>query len=85
MKSNNDIINEFIKNNSHLKGNINSLSSQDIRKTLKSVNKGEAIAKLKSMGLSGVAQKLSDMSDDELVKIVANNPEILKKINDYLK
>ncbi len=84
-KSNNDIINEFIKNNSQLRGKVNSVSQEDLKKSIRNVNRAEAISKLRSMGLGSVADKLSSVSDDELIRIISQNPGLINKINNFLK
>lgn len=65
--------------------NITSLTKDDIRKKIEKVDRNEAMKKLRSMGLGSVADKLKNISDDELIGIISKNPSLLKKINGFLK
>ena len=84
-RSSNDIINNFIKNNSHLKEKVNSVTQEELKKSIKNVNRSEVSSKLRSMGLGNVADKLSAVSDEELIQLISKNPELVNKINSFLK
>lgn len=72
-----------MNNNSESK--ITALTKDDIRKKIEKVDRNAAMKKLKSMGLGSVAEKLKNVSDDELIGIISKNPSLLKKINGFLK
>ena len=61
-----------------------SLTENDIRKNLQTINRDEVIKKLNSMGLGNVAQMMSKMSDEDILKRISQNPGILKKLNKLL-
>ncbi len=71
--------------NNGSESNITSLTKDDIRKKIEKVDRNEAMKKLRSMGLGSVADKLKNISDDELIGIISKNPSLLKKINGFLK
>lgn len=80
-----DIIKNLLKDNKSiaLSGPIS--GENDVRKRLQTIDKNAAIEKLEKMGLGAVAEKLKNTSDDELIKLIAKNPALLKKINSFLK
>ncbi len=86
---NNDNAGEIIKNLLKNSGNTTHQAplrnENDIRKKLGTIDKKAAIEKLKQMGLGAVAEKLKSTSDEELIKMIAQNPSLLKKINSFLK
>lgn len=84
-KSNDDIINEFIKNNSFLKSKMNSISGEDLKNSIKTTDRKKVISKLRSIGLGNVADKLATVSDEELLRIISRNPDLINKINSFLK
>ncbi len=80
-----DILKNLINNiekSSIPKGTI---TENNLREKIKSVNKNEVIRKLQNMGLGNAARMLENMSDEEILKEVAKNPAILKKLNSLLK
>jgi len=84
-KSSNDIINDFIRNNSHLKENANPVTQESLKSSVRNINRAEVTAKLRSMGLASVADRLGRVSDDELIRIISQNPGLINKINSFLK
>lgn len=85
MNNSEDIIKKLINEASGKSMNNGKLSKEDIQRRLKTVDKKMAIEKLRSMGLGSVAERLKNTSDDELLKMISNNPALLKKLNDFLK
>ncbi len=80
-----DFIKKLIEENK-LTANHKPLNSEDdIKKRIKSIDKNEAIKKLNELGLGNIAEKIKNISDDELVKMISKNPALLKKINSFLK
>lgn len=80
-----EIIKNLLKNSGNPTHQAPLKSENDIRKKLCTINKNAAIEKLKQMGLGPVAEKLKHTSDEELIKMIADNPSLLKKINSFLK
>ena len=80
---NDDIIKKVL---SELKPSQNgaSLTENDIRNNLKSINRDEVTKKLNAMGLGNVAQMMAKMSDEDIIKRISQNPGILKKLNKLL-
>jgi len=52
---------------------------------VRNINRAEVTAKLRSMGLASVADRLGRVSDDELIRIISQNPGLINKINSFLK
>ncbi len=80
-----EIIKSLLKSNEIPTSQKQFNGENDIRKRLGTIDKKAAIDKLKKMGLGGVAEKLKNTSDDELIKMISDNPALLKKINSFLK
>lgn len=76
-----NIINSMEKN----PGRSTSVSENDIREKIKTIDKNEVMKKLRSMGLGNVARMLENMSDDDIIREISGNPGILKKLNTILK
>ncbi len=79
------IIKNLISNMEKKSSGTQSLSEQDIREKIKTVNKNDVIKKLNSMGLGGAAQMLKNMSDEDIIREISKNPAILKRLNSLLK
>ena len=84
-KNGEEIIKKLIKEMDAPISGVSALNENDIRKKIKSVDRGEVIRKLNSMGLGKAAQMLNGMSDEEIIRKIAENPSILKKIDMFLK
>lgn len=84
-KNGEEIIKKLIKEMDAPISGVANLNETDIRKKIKSVDRGEVIRKLNSMGLGKAAQMLNGMSDEEIIRKIAANPSILKKIDMFLK
>ena len=67
--------------NNSSKGN---LSMEDLQKNLGNIDKSQVEKKLRSMGLKDIADKLSRTSNEEILKLVSKNPDILRKINQLM-
>ena len=85
MKNSDDIIRELLKNMNNDTSKVSSLGGEDIERIIKNTDKSKAMAKMRSMGLGVLADKLGAMSDRELLELLKNNPSILKKVNKFLK
>ena len=62
-----------------------STTEDELVNLINNTDKSKIINKLDSMGLSFVSNKLKSMSDKELLNMVKNNPELLNKLNSFLK
>ncbi len=82
-KNADEIIKSLLEGSGNIAGSVT--SENDIRKRLGTIDKNAAIEKLRKMGLGSVADKLKNTSDDELIKLISENPALLKKINSFLK
>lgn len=85
MRNSDDIIKELINITNIDKKKLSSLKSEDIQKIISNTNKGMAISKMRKMGLSGLADKLEKMSDQELASLIGKNPAILKNLEKFIK
>ena len=74
-------LNDILKNNSLKK----SATEAELVNLINNTDKTEITKKLDSMGLSFVSNKLKSMSDAELLSMIKNNPNILNKLNSFLK
>ena len=74
-------LNDILKNNSLKK----STTEDELVNLINNTDKTEITKKLDSMGLSFVSNKLKSMSDAELLSMIKNNPNILNKLNSFLK
>jgi len=80
-----EIIKNLMKDGGKGAGAATIREKEDIQRRLSTIDKNSAIEKLKKMGLGPVAEKLKNTSDDELIKLISENPALLKKINSFLK
>ncbi len=80
-----DFIRKLIDENKIMANNKPLNSEDDIKNRLKSIDKNEAIKKLNELGLGNIADKIKNISDEELIKMISKNPALLKKINSFLK
>ena len=74
-------LNDILKNNSLKK----STTEDELVNLINNTDKTEITKKLDSMWLSFVSNKLKSMSDAELLSMIKNNPNILNKLNSFLK
>ncbi len=80
-----DIIKKLIDNMEASSTGFSHLGEEDIRRSIKSVDRSEVIRRLNSMGLGNVAQMIGNMSDEEIIRKISANPSILKKLNGFMK
>ena len=64
--------------------NINKISREELEKRMASMDRDEVEKKLRKMGMRDIADRLSRTSNDEIMRMVQNNPDILKKINQLM-
>lgn len=68
-----------------LNSKISAMNYDDIKKQISGIDKNAVLRKLDAMGFKSVADKYRGISDEELMKMLANNPDILKKLKMLLK
>lgn len=81
--------------NSKVQNAINDILKKDISRKnvteteltnmINTMDKNEITKKLNSMGLSFISDKIKRTSNEEIAKIIKNNPGLIDKINNYLK
>ena len=81
--------------NSKVQNAINDILKKDISRKnvteteltnmINTMDKNEITKKLDSMGLSFISDKIKRTSNEEIAKIIKNNPGLIDKINNYLK
>lgn len=64
---------------------LSSMSNEEIKARLSEVNREAAMNKLRSIGLGSIAEKIKNMSNEELAKIISENPALQKKIDAFMK
>ena len=64
--------------------NINKISREELERRMSSMDKDAVEKKLRKMGMRDIADRLSRTSNDEIMRMVQNNPEILKKLNQLM-
>ena len=70
-------------NNNH--GNYNQpLSQQEVERRLAGVDKAAVEKKLRQMGMKDVADKLSKTSNQDIMNMLRNNPDIIKRVNQLM-
>ena len=68
-----------------LESKISAMNYDDVKKQMANIDKNAVLKKLKDMGFKSIADKYANISDGELMKMLANNPDILKKLKMLLK
>lgn len=68
-----------------LSSKISGMNYDDIKKQVSGIDKNAVLKKLTDMGFKSVADKYRNISDEELMRMLASNPDILKKLKMLLK
>ncbi len=68
-----------------LQSKVSQMNYDDLKKQVENIDKNEVMQKLRSMGLGGIADKYANTSDEDIMRLLAKNPDILKKIKGLLK
>lgn len=81
--------------NSKVQNAINDILKKDISRKnvteteltnmINTMDKNEITKKLNSMGLSFISDKIRNTSNEDLARMIKNNPGLIDKINNYLK
>jgi len=80
-----EILKNLINSIERNRKNKGQISEDEVRQKIKTVDKNEVIRKLNSMGLGSAANMLKNMSDEDIIREISKNPQILKKLNSLLK
>ena len=57
------------------------ISEKELEKRLANIDKAEVERKLRQMGMSDVANKLKHTNNEEILRMLRANPDIIKKVN----
>ena len=60
------------------------ISREELEKQIKGIDKNAVEKKLRDMGYGDIANKLNKTSDEEIMKMISKNPDILKKVNQIM-
>ena len=60
------------------------ISREELEKQIKGIDKGAVEKKLREMGYGDIANKLNKTSNEEIMKMISKNPDILKKVNQMM-
>jgi len=60
--------------------NLNAASESDIKRKIADMNKDELVRKLDTLNLSGYAQKLNSISKTDIIRVLNENPDLLKSL-----
>ncbi len=60
------------------------ISREELEKQIKGIDKNAVEKKLRQMGYGDVANKLNKTSNEEILKMLAKNPDILKRLNQMM-
>lgn len=74
-----------ILSNKNASFDVKDTSEESLINMINNMNKNDVITKLNSMGLTFISEKIKHTSNEELVKMLKNNPQILNKLNNFIK
>ena len=60
------------------------ISREELEKQIRGIDKSAVEKKLREMGYGDVANKLNKTSNEEILKMLAKNPDILKRLNQMM-
>ena len=60
------------------------ISREELEKQIKGIDKNAVEKKLRDMGYGDIANNLGKTSNEELIKMISKNPDILKKVNQMM-
>ncbi len=63
---------------------ITMISREELEKQISSVDRTAVEKKLREMGYGDIATKLTQTSNEEILKMLAKNPDIIKRINQMM-
>lgn len=83
----NDALNRILSTNSgrETSKKMANATNENVINMINNMDKNEMISKLNSMGLGFISQKIKNTSKEDLIRMLKNNPQILNKLNNYIK
>lgn len=60
------------------------LTHEELKREIARIDKSAVEKKLRQMGMKDIADKLNRTSNEEIMKLIQNNPDILKKVNQMM-
>ncbi len=60
------------------------LTSEEVKRQISGIDKNAVEKRLRQMGMKDVADKLSRTSNEEIIRMLQNNPDIIKKLNQIM-
>ena len=64
--------------------NKKSLTDEEVKKQIAHIDKAAVEKRLRQMGMKDIADKLNRTSNEEIIKMLQNNPEVIKKVNQIM-
>ena len=61
-----------------------SVTRQELEQQLADIDRNAVEKKLRQMGMRDIADKLSRTSNEEIMRMLQNNPDIIKRINQIM-
>ena len=61
-----------------------SVTRQELEQQLADIDRSAVEKKLRQMGMRDIADKLSRTSNEEIMRMLQNNPDIIKRINQIM-
>ena len=60
------------------------LTDDEIKRQIAHIDKTAVEKRLRQMGMKDIADKLSRTSNEEIIKMLQNNPDVIKKVNQIM-
>ena len=60
------------------------ISKEELEKQIKGIDKNAVENKLREMGYGDIADRLNRTSNEEILKMLSKNPDIIKKLNQMM-
>ncbi|MBQ7901327.1 MAG: hypothetical protein IJ365_05120 [Clostridia bacterium] len=68
-------------NNNNFVNTNKKITQQELERQISGIDRNAVEKKLRQMGMSDIADKLSKTSNEEIMRMLRNNPDVLKKLN----
>lgn len=66
--------NDFVNTNKKI-------SQQELERQISGIDRNAVEKKLRQMGMADIADKLSKTSNEEILRMLRNNPDVLRRLN----
>ena len=60
------------------------LTDDEIKRQIAHIDKTAVEKRLRQMGMKDIADKLRRTSNEEIIKMLQNNPDVIKKVNQIM-